>query len=437
MTLALELWKQFGDLTVDDIPVAVETVAKQCILDWFACAIAGRDEPLAQILRAEYSDVPGPASVVGTGLHVRTGHAALINGATGHALDFDDTHTGMGGHPTAPVLPAVLAVAEELGSTGAEMLAAFVVGSEVEVRLGVALGSRPYARGWHVTSMVGVLGAAAGVARLLNLDADQFANALGIAASQSSGLKANFGTMTKPLHAGQAAERGVMAARLAARGFTANAQAIEGRQGLASASGADELRQDRLDALTGEWLILDTLFKYHAACYLTHAAIESAGALRPEVGGRAVDAVTVTVNPTLLGVCAIPEPRTGLEAKFSLRATTAMALLGDDTTNPSTFNDVRINESDLQDVLHRVRVVTDDALAGTQSHVELVLAGGGRLDGRFDSGIPATDLAAQGRKLRAKFDALAGPVLGPDRADALAERVAKIRALTNVHELCD
>ena len=426
MTLALDLWKQFGGLTVDDIPVAVETVAKQCILDWFACALGGRDEPLAQILRAEYGDVPGPASVVGTGLHVRTGHAALINGATGHALDFDDTHTGMGGHPTAPVLPAVLAVAEALGSTGAEMLAAFVVGSEVEDRLGVALGSRPYARGWHVTSMVGVLGAAAGVARLLNLDAEQFANALGIAASQSSGLKANFGTMTKPLHAGQAG-----------RGFTANAEAIEGKQGLASASGAEELRQDRLEAVTGEWLISETLFKYHAACYLTHAAIESAGALRPELRGRAVDAVTVTVNPTLLDVCAIAEPRTGLEAKFSLRATTAMALLGDDTTNPSTFNDFRVNEPDLQDLLHRVRVVTDDALAGTQSQVELVLAGGGRLDGGFDSGIPATDLAAQGRKLRAKFDALAGPVLGPDRADALAERIAKMCALMNVCELCD
>jgi 2-methylcitrate dehydratase PrpD len=435
MTIALELWKQFGDLTADDIPADAETVGTQCILDWTACTLAGRDEPLARILREEYGDDVGPAAVVGTELRLRPGPAALVNGATGHALDFDDTHTGMGGHPTAPVLPAVLAVAEELGSSGAELLAAFVVGSEVEDRLGAALGSRPYARGWHVTSMVGVLGAAAGVARLLQLHGEQFANALGIAASQSSGLKANFGTMTKPLHAGQAAERGVMAAKLAARGFTANPEALEGGQGLASASGAEELRRDRLDAAVGEWLITQTLFKYHAACYLTHAAIESAGALRSGVGARPVDAVTVTVNPTLLGVCAIAEPRTGLQAKFSLRATTAMALLGDDTTDPLTFNDPRVNEPDLQDLLHRVRVVTDDALSGTQSQVEIVLAGGDRLHGRYDSGIPATDLAAQGRKLRAKFDALAVPAVGADRAAALAERIGGVRTLTNAATL--
>ena len=434
MTTAADLWKQFGSLTVEAIPVDVEAVATQCILDWFACALAGQSEPLAHILRDEYGDVPGPATMLGSPTRVRTGHAALVNGAIGHALDFDDTHTGMGGHPTAPVFPAVLAVAEELGSTGAELLAAFVVGAEVEDRLGLALGSRPYARGWHVTSMVGVVGAAAGVARLLHLDAEQFTYALGIAASQASGLKVNFGTMTKPLHAGQAAERGVMAAKLAARGFTSSSEAIEGPQGLVQASGADELRRDRLDATDGQWLITETLFKYHAACYLTHAAIESAGAMRGELGGRTVREVTVTVNPSLLGVCNIQEPRTGLEAKFSLRATTAIALLGDDTADPSTFNDRRIGEHDLQDLLHAVTIVTDESLASTQSHVRVALAGGATLDRTCDTGIPATDLTAQGVKLRAKFDALTASVIG-DSSIALAGRIANLRHLPSARVL--
>ena len=434
MTIAADLWKQFGSLTVEAIPVEAETVATQCILDWFACALAGQAEPLARILRDEYGDADGPATLLGSPTRVRAGHAALVNGAIGHALDFDDTHTGMGGHPTAPVFPAVLAVAEELGSTGAELLAAFVVGAEVEDRLGLALGGRPYALGWHVTSMVGVVGAAVGVARLLHLDAEQFTHAIGIAASQSSGLKANFGTMTKPLHAGQAAERGVMAAKLAARGFTSSAEAIEGRQGLVEASGADELRRDRLDATDGQWLITQTLFKYHAACYLTHAAIESAGAMRAELGGRGVEEVVVTVHPSLLGVCNIQEPRTGLEAKFSLRATTAMALLGDDTADPSTFNDRRVGQHDLQDLLHAVTIVTDESLAGTQSRVHLALEGGETLDRAYDTGIPATDLAAQGAKLRAKFDALTASVIG-DASNALAGRIAGLRHLPSACEL--
>ena len=434
MTIAADLWKQFGSLTLEAVPVDVEAVATQCILDWFACALAGQAEPLAHILRNEYGDVAGPATMLGSPTRVRTGHAALVNGAIGHALDFDDTHTGMGGHPTAPVFPAVLAVAEELGSTGAELLAAFVVGAEVEDRLGLALGSRPYARGWHVTSMVGVVGAAAGVARLLHLDAEQFTHAIGIAASQASGLKANFGTMTKPLHAGQAAERGVMAAKLAARGFTSSSEAIEGPQGLVQASGADELRRDRLDATDGQWLISQTLFKYHAACYLTHAAIESAGAIRGGLGGRTVREITVTVNPSLLSVCNIHEPRTGLEAKFSLRATTAMALLGDDTADPSTFNDRRIGEHDLQDLLHAVTIVTDESLASTQSHVRVALAGGATLDRTSDTGIPATDLTAQGVKLRAKFDALTASVVG-DASIALADRIANLRHLPSARVL--
>src|SRR5215207_2349779 len=238
MAFTHDLWERFGRLRLEDVPDDVVTVGRQCVLDWFGCAIGGSGSELAHILRDEVASTPGSSSIVASSISCAAREAALVNGATGHALDFDDTHLEMGGHPTAPVWPAAFAVGEEIGAGGAEVLTAFIVGFEIESQVGRALGSRPYERGWHTTSTAGVFSATAAVSHLLGLDADQFANASGIAASQASGVKANFGTMTKPLHAGQAAERGALAARLARRGFTASAGAFEASQGLLQASGA-------------------------------------------------------------------------------------------------------------------------------------------------------------------------------------------------------
>ena len=254
------------------LPEEVVKVARHCMLDWYGCAVAGSREPLAQILREEFGHRAGNCSVIGTDLKVDAPTAALLNGSSGHALDYDDTGSKVGGHTTAPVLPAVLAVAEETGATGEEILTAFVVGVEVEGRISRAMGRDHYARGWHTTATYGAFGAAAAVAHLLQLDAEQYGRTMGLAASHASGVKANFGTMTKPFHAGHAAESGVNAARLAARGFTANPDAVSGNQGFipAASTVSEETRGD-----TDEWMIMGTLFKYHAACHLTHAAIES------------------------------------------------------------------------------------------------------------------------------------------------------------------
>lgn len=428
------LWPRFGALAAGDLPDAVRTVAQQCVLDWFGCALAGSREPVARILLDEVGDGTGPASVVGTDRRLDVLHAALVNGTAGHALDFDDTNIVMGGHPTAPVMPAVLALAEAHGATGADLLVSLVVGIEVESRLGVALGPGHYARGWHTTSTVGIVGAAAACSRLLGLDAEQAGRAMAIAASQSSGLKANFGTMTKPFHAGHAAERGLLAARLAGRGFTADPAALGSKQGLAQAAGDGDLDHDRLARYDDGWITTQTLFKYHAACYLTHAAIEAASTLRAEIGDQAVDAVVVTVHPSLLDVCAIPRPATGLEAKFSLAATTALALLGADTTDVATFSDQTATDPAVVDLVGRVSVETDPAVRSTASRVEVRTASG-TLEAAHDTGVPATDLAAQGAKLRSKFLALAAPVVGTAAAERLAHDVAGLAELPDVLRL--
>jgi 2-methylcitrate dehydratase PrpD len=249
---------------------------------------------------------------------------------------------------------------------------------------------------------------------LLQLNTEQFGHAMGLAASQAGGLKANFGTMTKPFHAGHAAERGLLSARLAARGFTANPDAFSGSQGLVEAAGIGTLDERRLAATDDHWLIRDTLFKYHAACYLTHAAIESCLQLHTAVDSSDLCTATVTVHPSLLDVCAIPQPRTGLEAKFSLTGTTAMALLGFDTASPATFVDSIVQQPTLQEMIGKVAVETDPALRSTQTVVELEDKSQNAFRAEFDSGVPATDLEEQGRKLAAKFDAIALPALGDD-----------------------
>jgi 2-methylcitrate dehydratase PrpD len=429
------LWEPFGRMRADDVPTAAKTVAHQCILDWAACAVAGSVEPLSGILRDEFATSVGACSVVGTDLSVGAREAAMLNGAAGHALDFDDTHTTMGGHPTAPLFPAAVALAQERDASGTELLAAFVAGFEIESRLGAAIGPEHYLKGWHQTSTIGVFGAAAACCHLLGADNVQFGHAMGLAASQSSGLKANFGTMTKPFHAGQAAERGLLSARLAMRGFTSNPSAIEGSQGLAEAAGNGTLDLDRMARYDGRWMIEQTLFKYHAACYLTHAGIEATAALLASgLDVRDVRSVTLTVNPSILKVCGIPRPSTGLEAKFSLTGTQAFTLLGIDTADPAAFDDARVRANDVQSIVARVNIETYPSLRTTQTR-SCIETADATYEGAYDTGVPASDLEAQGVKLRAKFDGLVRPILGSTRADDLAGRLHLLAGLPSARDL--
>ncbi len=425
----VDLWDQYSTLTWADIPESTQQVARQCLMDWLACTLAGSKEPLARILHDEYGSQTGACSVVGSDLKLPAQVAAFVNGCEGHALDFDDTSTVMGGHPSAPVIPAVLAEAEERNCTGEQVLTAIVVGIEIESRLGILIGGDHYARGWHVTSTMGVFGAAAGVAHLLKLDNQQFGHAMGLAASQASGLKANFGTMTKPFHAGHAAERGLLSARLASRGFTSNPDSFSGNQGLSSAASTGELSEDRYNQYKDQWLTEHVLFKYHAACYLTHASIECLLQLGNAANPTDCESVTVTVNPSLLDICGIENPTSGLESKFSLRATSALTLLGFDTTNPETYTDNLFVDEKVNQMIERVVIQTDENLKSTQSRV-LVTANVGTVHEAFyDTGVPAADLDDQQQKLESKFRNLVTTV---GQANELIERIRTFEQLESI-----
>lgn len=418
------------------LPGDVLEIAKQCVLDWFAVTLAGAGEELSGIVRAEAEAVGAlpEAGIVGTRERTSALFAALVNGATSHALDYDDTNLVMMGHPTAPVLPAVLAEAEARGAGGADVLAAFVAGVETECRLGLALSPGHYAAGWHPTGTLGTFGAAAACSRLAGLDPERARAALGIAATQAAGLKSAFGSMSKPLHAGKAAFNGLLAARLAARGFSAGEDMVEGGQGFAQTH-APEIHLERLEDLDGRHLIRETLFKYHAACHLTHSTIENVRRLRAQgVRPDAVQMIEVRVHPAALNVCDIPDPRTGLEGKFSLRATAAMALLGDVTGDVGAFTDARMSDPELMRLRDRVRVEGDASLAEAEA-VAVAEADGRRLESRFDAGLPLRDLDEQWARLEAKFRALATPVLGASRSEELRQAIRALERNTNATEL--
>jgi len=428
------------DLAWEDLPEEAREVARHCVLDLLGCAIAGAREPLVEILADEFAGDAASTrcGLIGRAERASPATAALVNGAAAHALDFDDTHWTMNGHPTAPVLPALLALAERERASGPALATALVAGIELECRLGALLGAGHYEAGFHATGTLGAFGAAAACAHLLRLGEHEWLHALGLAGTQAAGLKSSFGTMAKPLHAGRAAQAGLVAALLARRGFTAQPAIVEVAQGFAGTHAGEKPDLARLDRYEDRFLVRDTLFKYHAACYLTHAAIDAARALRDQhaIAPDEVERVEVTVAPVALGVCNIAEPATGLEGKFSLRVATALALLGADTADLGTYSDARMADPPLVKMRDRVEVRVLSGLRATQSVVRIA-ARARSFEREMDSGVPAADLAEQRQRLAAKFAALAAPRLGRKHASRLEEMALGVDALARASLLVD
>lgn len=422
----------------EDLPPAATTIARQCILDWFAVTIAGAAEPAVRILAEELlEDGAAPvASLVGIGHKTSMLNAALINGTASHALDFDDVNMAILGHPTVALLPGLLALAEETGATQDDVLTAFVAGYEVVCRTGALMSPGHYNHGFHCTSTVGSVGAAAACTRLLGLDAETTAMAYGIAATKASGLKAMFGTMCKPLHAGMAARNGLIAARLAAKGFTSRPDALECAQGLAATQSADYNPQAAMQEAPLDLHIAANLFKYHAACYLTHGAIEAGKALRGKSGAasNAIESISIRVPPVADRVCNIAAPSTGLEAKFSLRLTVAMALAGRDTSGIETYTDELTRDPELVRLRDLATIEFVDQFPEAKAEVAIAVAGGSSFDAVHDAGQPDTDLQRQGQKLERKFDALVTPILG-ERTRVLREALTGFGGTSTVSEI--
>ncbi|TXL79513.1 MmgE/PrpD family protein [Vineibacter terrae] len=423
----------------DGLPADVVTLAKQCLLDWLAVTLAAWDDPLVGILVSDAEEEGGNphATLIGRGRRVARAQAALINGAASHALDYDDVNMWMSGHPTVTFTPALLAQAEGRQVSGRAFIEAFVSGYETASRVGWLVQPSHYARGFHATATIGAFAAAAACGRLLRLDAATMATAFGIAGTQAAGLKSVFGTMCKPLHAGLAARAGLQAARWAARGFTSRGDILECAQGFAATHSQDFNADKALGPAPQGFHIRNNLFKYHAACYLTHAPIECVKQLRLNhaIQPQDVRAITLKIDQETDKVCNIQQPASGLEAKFSLKLTTAFALAGIDTAAMSSYSAANANDPRLARLRDKVAIDFQNGWPHTLAEVRVELANGRHVEARFDSGVPEGDVARQGDKLVAKYRALATPVLGEAKAEALLELVQRLETLDSIDPL--
>lgn len=436
------LTRRLGELALsyrhETIPAEAREIAIRCILDATACALAGLNEPAVVIVREEVAEQGGRAesTLLGSSLRVPAGGAALANGTAAHALDYDDVNLAIPGHATAVVMPAVLALGEAIGASGREMVAAFVAGYEIACRVGLLVAPGHYERGFHASSTVGAIGAAAACANLLRLSPIQAASAFSIAATQASGLKALFGNMGKPLHAGLAARNGVLAARLAARGFDAGSVALEHPQGFGRTMSPDFKADVALDD-SRDLLILANLFKYHAACNGVHAVIECSRVLRERLpkGPASIARVLITSNPASDKYCNIASPSNAVEGKFSLRLNAALGLLGRDTSRLDAYSEDTVSAAEVVAVRDRVTVAFSGDLRMMESIMEVETTDGERLTARYDAGCPETDRQAQALRVEAKFKALVEPVLGVAAAARLRETVQGLDALNDVSAL--
>ena len=387
-------------------PDALEMM-RLSLMDWAACGIAGREEPLAVILRDKGLSEGGKAeaSVIG-GDKLPAPRAAMINGAVSHALDYDDTHFAHIGHTSVGVIPAALAVAERVGASFDDFLTACLIGSEGAVRVGVWLGRDHYQVGYHQTATAGAFGACLAALRLLGADQAQAIAGIGLVSSKAAGLKAQFGTMAKPLNAGLAAEAGVEAALWAMAGMTSTEQGLQAF-GVTHHGDADAAA---FDGLGGTWRMLEVSHKFHACCHGLHAMLEALSEV--SVDPADVVSVEITTHPRWMTVCNKPAPHTGLEAKFSYAQTAAMALVGVDTSAIAAFSDMVAQRSDLVALRDVVSVVTAESLTEMQARVRITLRDGAVLDAAHDLAAPMA-LEARAAKLMRKAQGLV-----PD-ADAL------------------
>ena len=416
--------------------------ATRAFIDTIGVSIAGGREACFRILARSIGTGPGGATVLPTRKQTAATEAALLNGTAGHALDYDDVADEITGHPSVVLVSALLALAEAHASRGTDLLEAYAVGFEAACAIALGLNVEThYRRGWHATATIGVLGAVVGGGRLLCLEQAQIQNALGIAATMASGSRQNFGTMTKPLHAGLAAREAVEALELAANGFTADPHQLESPMGYFQMYGDDANPAEIPAALEGGSVLLERGLnvKKYPCCYGTHRMADAALALRDRgLRARDVRSIAVSVGPDGLGAIIHHRPETGLQGKFSGEYVVAACLI-DGAVRLLSFTDAAVCRGEAQDLLRRVTIqesATPPFGPSTYEHafatLEVTLQDGSTLRERCD--VPKGDARAplSDAELEVKFrDCLAYADSDWD-PDALLARLRDLRSAERV-----
>ena len=419
-TLALAQFIQRSQAAA--IPGKVVHEAKRAILNWLGCAVgASRHETVSAAIAA-LSPFFGPAqaSILGRPERADILHAALMNGITSHTFDFDDTHLKTVIHPAGPVASAIFALAEYRSVSGLELLHAFTLGVEVECRIGNAVYPDHYDIGWHITGTAGVFGATAAAGKLLGLNEQQLVWALGIAATQAAGLREMFGSMCKPMHPGMAAKNGLYAALLAAQNFTSSEQGIEGKRGFANVLSTKQDYGQITERLGLSWELLENTYKPFACGIVIHPVIDGCIQLRKEHGLKPADiaAIHLRVHPLVLELTGKKSPRVGLEGKFSVYHSAAIAIIDGDG-GEAQYSDSKVSDPETIALREKVHAVVDPALKEDGAHIEIRMNDGKVFRKEVRHAIGSLARPMSDADLEQKFSLLCAPHLAQSRIAAL------------------
>jgi len=432
--LTRKLARFISGTEMSNIPQAAYEHAKVAFMDWVAVTLGGKEDPLVEKLIA-YTQIEGghaQATIVGHNMKKTVGQAALINGSASHALDYDDTLVSFLGHPSVTLFPSLLALAEWQEKSGPEFLTAYLIGLQAGGTVGACAGLDHYMAGWHATSTLGHLASAAGCARLMGLTEDQTVHALGIGATQSSGLKRVFGTMCKPFHAGRSSQAGLMAALLAQEGFTSAEDILEGPQGFFQVL-KGEVNEEVVGLLGLGWDVQNLSQKYHASCHATHSPLEATMMLVEDekITPDEILAIHVYSSQLALDAAAKTRPATGLEGKFSIPYCVANALLRGETGNQA-FTDEKVNDPEVRALMEKVVVTLDPEIKALESRVEVTTDDGRVASGFSDILQQVPPLERKEEQVYRKYLDLCGPVIGQGSSIEMAEKIRRLEDVGNM-----
>jgi 2-methylcitrate dehydratase PrpD len=447
MTVTQEMAEYIVSTGYNDIPDPVISKAKECILDSIGVALYGSRFDASKIAFAvvgEGGGQEGGASVLGKRTKIFAPMAAFMNGIMAHVADFDDILPALKGHASCVLMPAALATCETAGRSGKDFLTAFVAGSEVGGKLGNVIGWEHSKVGWHCTGTMGSLAAAAAASKALNLDCSKVSNAIGIAASSASGLRINFGTMTKSYHAGHAAMAGVLAAQLAEKGFDASPLALEDQQGFARLFGYSGELSSIAGVLGKDYALNGIMLKAYPSCGGTHSAIDGILKIRDQINTNFEDVedIEIRVPPPLLNWVFHHNPQTPLEAKFSIEFCLSAALVFGHV-GIAQFDGECIFNPDVRGLMRKVRMIPDAEMEKASRErgivgfvrVKVKLRGGEEFSETVwePKGNPSNPMSQD--EIREKFRKCANQALLDSSVERALETIERLETLRNVSDL--
>jgi len=438
MNMTFKMAQFVHETTFNHLPERIVQKAKLALLDWIGVTLAGSTHESSKLLFNTIDSFSGrrQATVLGYDKRMDIFSTSLLNGYFSHVLDYDDLHGGMLGHPSVPIFPALLALAEWQKKSGREFILAFVLGVDLECRLGEAVNPQHYDHGWHSTSTLGHFGAAVGASKLLNSDTDKIVHAIGIAGTLASGVRQVFGTMCKPLHPGKAAMNGLLAAVLSGQGFTSSREMIGGEKGFTSVL-CDKFDPEALTFEMGQkWKVDEITFKKHASCYRTHAVIECMLSLRQQLplSPEKIASIHCRIPPIALDHAGIIVPKNGLEGKFSQSYCAAVTFF-EGKAMDQQFTDEKVASPVIRGLMEKTKVEVDNHLSPAEAAVKIVLHDGNSYieQKNIEKIHPPEDKVFT--DLREKFQGLISPLITDEKSKNLLDAIMNLEAVKEVTRL--